>query len=235
MEGGYELQLRFSGDLEGHRSIRAKSCDAMATTTAVLTAMMLDEPVVAPAPAPSAAASDEVGAVTSDAADAEPSMRPGFGVALVLDEGSLPRLTLGVALRGSLTFSALRLAVGVSLFPGTVDELDARGARVELSRFEFAFDACTNTVVAACGGFGVAALEGRSQRVQRPEQATDVVPSPHVGAAWRLALDRIARLRLEAGVGFPLRRSRWQVEDYAFTHRATPVVGRFGVGLELEP
>jgi hypothetical protein len=236
-EGGYLLQLKFSGDREGQRTLRATGCEAMATTAAVLTGMMLGEPTAAP-PVPTEEPEAQ-GARSSDGA--QPAVessraRVGLGFSALADIGSLPRAVVGPAFSISflLPTTELRAVLEVAHFSGTKDTLESGPAGVALSAIELGLRACLGATFGACAGFVLGSVSGTSREVAKPANEQALSAMPEFGIAWRPAIDRAARLRIELRGGLPLSRPRWQVSDYAFAHRASAVVGRAAIGFDFE-
>jgi hypothetical protein len=236
------------------RVLRGTSCNEVTAAAGVALAMVVDaseqkphteeapaaEPVnhpeeTPPVVGPPPAATQRARAIPPLAPP--PRLGAAFSVGLVGDVGSLPAVAPGGEGAASLRYGSWQLtALGNFYFPTEKHVLGEKGAELKLSlggllgcrRWSLGVGQAL-----ACLGAEAGWLSGTGLGLQSPrtEGAFWWAPRADAGAAVPIGgkLSFYARL----GLVLPQIRREFVVEDALMVHRAAPISGRAGVGIEL--
>jgi hypothetical protein len=231
----------------GERALEAPTCDALASSAAVVIAMSVAPPAVAPAPAPSpmlvptpAPASDRVTPAMPDRAAPDES-RPRFLVRGhgIGDSGTLPATAFG----GGLAFGVrivpdIIVEAGANLFAsqdGTVGGTPARGASFTLMAAGVrACWALTRRIeLAPCLGVEVERLSAAGFGAVKTADASAVTWSPEGTLALRVPIAGPLSLRAGLAALVPMSRQSFVINAAGTVHRPELVAFRAWLGPEV--
>lgn len=253
---GFSATLEVEGKA---RSLSAPDCGKLADAVAVAVALALgaSEPVASsvatpepaapplpPPPPPEDTVEPEAGAAVSENGAPVPAVFAG----LLADAGTLPSPAAGAALGVALGWRRVQLrALGLLLFEQHVDRSGQAGlppnAGADLALFAGSLSACAaaagsfrgDAAVFLCAGPELGRLSGTGTGVsaRRSGGGLWLAPRVDVGGSWRVPGSNVA-LSLGASLLAPLLRDEFVLDGAVPVHRAGSVVGRVGLGVELE-
>ena len=230
-------QWRLTLDIEtpssrGERTLEAPTCDALASSAAVVIAMSAT-PAPAPAPAP---APDRVTDPTSpDRNDARFLVRG----QLIGDSGTLPSTAVGGGLAfGMRILPALSVEAGGSLFApqdGTVGGTPARGASFALLAANVR--ACVSLTrrieLAPCLGIDVERLSATGFGAAKVSEASSLTWSPEATLAVRFPIAGPISVRGGFGALLPMSRQSFVINAAGPVHQPAIVALRAWAGPEV--
>lgn len=230
----------------GDRTIEAPTCDALASSAAVVIAMSVAPP--APDPAPASAAAPAPARASASAPDRvlEPPPRSEEARArflirghLIGDTGTLPSTAIGGGLAfGVRIVSGLVVEAGANLFAsqdGTVGGTPERGASFTLlAAGARACWALTRRIeIAPCLGVEVERLSATGFGAARVAEASSLTWSPEVALALRLPIAGPIALRAGLGAILPMSRQSFVINAAGTVHRPEVVAFRAWAGPEV--
>lgn len=226
VEGAWRVLLRNASG--GERTLTGSTCRAVSSAAVVVIVLMVD-PFATP----------EVAPVVLDEPTPSPS-GSSVGVAALLDTSSLPKLTSGVALLGSLGLPAgfaLELQ-GHAWWP-QFTVADAPGATFWLftgslgARRDFELsDGAVGVALAPVLSVEAGALRGKSYGVTNPAENVGFWLAPRAGAALLITYG-VLRLGLRVEAVVPLTRPRFFIEGVGDVHTSPFISGRGALSVEL--
>ncbi len=228
----------------GERTLEAPTCDALATSAAVVIAMSVAPPAPtptptlapAPAPAPAPAGPDRVTEQPT-----RPEARPRFLARghLIGDSGTLP----GTALGGGLAFGArvigdLSVEASANRFAsqdGTVGGTPARGASFTLlaAGLRACWSLTRRVELAPCVGIDVERLSASGFGAAKVSDASAVTWSPEALLAVGLPIAGPISLRAGLGALLPMSRQAFVINAVGTVHRPEVVAFRAWAGPEV--
>jgi hypothetical protein len=239
-QGRYRLALEI--EARGDRVLEASTCDALASSAAVVLAMSA-APSEPPAPAPLPPAPPPPATEEPDEPLPRDVPREVFNLRahVIHDTGILPSHALG----GGFAFGAdpiahLHLEVAASLFAAQngYSEIDStRGARFSMMSLDAR--ACWGLTqkdeLAACLGIDVMSVKasGIGNETDLTYDANAIAWGPDVGLAVRIPLAKAVALRISASVFMPTAREAFAIRGLGRLHRPEAVVFRTFVGPEV--
>jgi hypothetical protein len=248
----------FSASLEAEgkaRTLIAPDCGKLADAVAVAIALSLgmsepaaSEVVAPPEPAaPSAPVPDVVAPPAPPAPSESSAARPSVSAWLLADAGTLPELGAGAALGFELGWSRLQLRLLAFLLFEQHVERAGQGlgpdAGADLSLYAGSISACAaalgsfraGSALFLCAGPELGYLSGSGTGVseERTGGGLWLAPRLDLGGFWRVPGSSVA-LALNASAAVPLLRDNFVLEGGVPVHRASSVVGRLALGIELD-
>jgi hypothetical protein len=229
----------------GERTLEAPTCDALASSAAVVIAMSVAPPspaaappappaMAAPAPAP---APDRV---TESPRPDEPPSRFLVRGQVIGDAGTLPSTAIGGGLAfGVRIIRELTVEAGANLFAsqdGTVDASPARGASFTLltAGVRGCWSLTRRIELAPCLGIDVERLSASGFGAAKVADATSVTWSPEALLALRLPIAGPIALRAGLGALLPMSRQSFVINAAGTVHRADAVAFRAWTGPEVQ-
>ena len=254
VNGRWSAVLRInSRDGQGERRFEADTCMEIASATALILAVTVENG--APPPAPAIAHEEEAAAVSERRAmpEAARSIAPArasqvvAAVAGLVDDGTMPGAPatgMEIALGGSLAFSKghLRALAGLAFYPTEATAAGSAGESAKVSLMAVSARACAlipwgRFEWGPCLGGEIASMNasgaGPAQTFQ-PASAHRVwgAATGGVHAAWNYS--RLVAVFARAEGVFSLARTRFVLTpDNSVVHEPARVAGRAAVGIEL--
>lgn len=159
----------------------------------------------------------------------------------LVDLGALPEPAPGLGVGLGVGWSRLRVEARFGLWPSSRRTL-ASGKGGELSLASGALAGCVRLLpprarveLASCAGLELGRIEGRGFGVTSPSAGDALWIAPELGLVGRVAVTPWLGLRLDLRGAAPLARPDFVLSGVGVVHTSSPVVGRFGAGLELSP
>lgn len=224
-DGGYRLSLRIETDTGAQtRTLQSPDCEALVGVAATLVAVTMQ--AWAPEPAPAHAPAPEP----------EPAWRGFAGFSMGPGLGALP----GVAAVGSLALGARtrRLSLdaeGNVWLPRSTRLADASGTILlwSIGTRVCGLPSVRGVAFPLCVGAEGGLLHGSAEGVANARRASLPWFAASTRAGVRVPLTGRLSLRADLGLLIPILRPGFSIDGVGVLHRATPVVGTGGLGLEV--
>jgi hypothetical protein len=233
---------------EGLRSFQGETCRAVADTTALILALMVNPQKVAryrsqtkppetPPPAP-----PPTNVVPSPAPPATSPPRIMFGSAAIFgiaDFGTVPTTGLGAGLSVGLVVRRLRVEALVAGEPSHSSNLTSTpgiGARFRGLRAGIRMCVALLTgelEVSPCVGGEAVWMSAQGFGITKPDENATRWEEVTPGAWFRWAFFHDLALRLEAALQIPLRPGQFTIAPLGVVHVVPPVTGRTVIGIDL--
>lgn len=243
---GYRLVLEIES--RGERVLDAETCDALASSTAIVLAMSAT-PVQERSPRPASGPKPAPPVVTSATPPADRDVRGpsddvrrtklGARVHAIGDAGTLPALGGGggIAL-GIDVFERLRLEVVGNYWPaqdGRLSGNPSRGASFQLmgAGARGCWALTRSVVVAPCLGAEVVALSGDGFGAARTSGARSIAWAPEAALTVRIPLGKRFGIAAGAGATAPTSRQTFVIASGGDVHQPSPLVARGWIGPEV--
>lgn len=203
-EEQWVVDLELSGAASGTRSVRARTCRALARATALIVALALDpqarvpeEPIEEPAPPPPPPPKPEPPPPPPPPpVPVAPSVRPYVFAGATGERGLLPGFALGATFGGGLAWRIVRGDVAGQIVPTRGASLEGRSGGGDLSLLGLALRGCTGPSTRLVALAGCVRLRGARIAAEGAGLAPD-----YRQTAWLLALEPGALVRLPAAGG----------------------------------
>jgi hypothetical protein len=242
-----ELTLVVDGAKE-NRIFVGESCHAVATATALVTALAVNpakvmatraerESVTPPKPPPPSPPDERKTTAPPPAMPRSPKIVA--NVRWLLDIGTAPTTMWGLGVSLGAAFGALRLEATGALEPSQESSLTSKpdvGARFRAWRV--GARACGEWpprafAIGGCLGGEYVLLSGASHGIRQPSAATVGVVEVQGGLFAVYYFLNSLGLRIDGSLGLPLARREFTIDPIGVVHRVAPLAGRIGVGLAV--
>jgi hypothetical protein len=207
--------------------------EAASAATSETEARAAAEPEPAPAPSQADAASSEsVAALAS-----EPAPDFAFGAELLFDANSLPGITPGASLFGTLRWSALRLSLFAAWWPENTESV-APEQDVSFSLLSAGLRACYTlgrglVDTALCAGAEIGQLSASGAGLFRAQSVDDLWLAPQLGLELGVPLGPAFAVLARADAVVPLLRHGYAVNETDNVHETPAVAVRVAVGVAV--
>ena len=241
-DGGYQLSLRIETDTGAQaRTLESPDCGELAGVAATLVAVTMQaavpEPEPEPTPEPEPAPEPEPEPEPAPEPEPEAPAWSGFaGFSIGPGFGALP----GLAAVGSLALGArsrwLQLeADGNVWFPRSTRLADASGTLLlwSIGTRACGLPAAGRVTFPLCAGAEGGQMQGSAEGVANARRASLPWFAVTTRAGVRVPLTGRLSLRADLGVLIPVLRPGFSIDGVGVLHRATPVAGTGGLGLEV--